>query len=389
MKKGLFRLQYEIDPAQRYTEAGSDRGAKIVSSEVQSEKVRRILEATSQMGYKETIMYLRTLQETEPRIAIVPITTYTPEALHYRLDGRNPRLTFVSRPLHTIHKLDDYLYSANQSLEEGAYLWCHTMTAALKSKLIEERYPWGIRKVVVAWDYLWNRVCPKLRLTHKLYFALTGGKSRTFTRVEIIGRLYRAGFEVVDEGFRQGEFFVLARKVGVPVDDMPPTGSPIIHLKRIGLDGKSIVVHKFRTMYTYSEYVQPYIYHYQSLERGGKFKDDYRVNFWGRWLRRVWLDELPMVWNLLRGDLKLVGVRPLSRQYFNLYSPEVQALRIRTKPGLLPPFYYEEHTPETLDEVQASERRYLEAYLKAPHKTDWRYFWGIVGNILFHKKHSA
>ena len=127
----------------------------------------------------------------------------------------------------------------------------------------------------------------------------------------------------------------------------------------------------------------------QSLERGGKFKDDYRVNFWGRLLRRVWLDELPMVWNLVRGDLKLVGVRPLSHQYFNLYSPEVQQLRIQTKPGLLPPFYYEEHTPETLEDVQESERRYLEAYLQKPFATDWRYFWGIVGNILFHKKHSA
>lgn len=388
MKKALFRLQYEIDPGQRYTEAGSDRGAKIVSSEVDNDKVRELLAATEHMGYKETIMYLRGRQEQEARIAIIPITTYTPEALCYRLEGKHPWLTFASRPLHTIYKLDEYLFAANRAMEEGTYLWCHTMTAALKRKLIEERYPWGIRKVMVGVDYLWHRVCPKLRMTHKLYFILTGGKSRTFTRVEIIGRLYRAGFEVADEGFRQGEFFVLARKAGAPIDDRRPTGSPIIHLSRIGKGGKEIVVHKFRTMYTYSEYVQPYIYHYQSLERGGKFKDDYRVNFWGRFLRRIWLDELPMVWNLLRGDLKLVGVRPLSRQYFNLYRPEVQELRIQTKPGLLPPFYYEAQTPETLEEVQESERRYLEAYLKAPFKTDWRYFWGIVGNILFHRKRS-
>ena len=91
----------------------------------------------------------------------------------------------------------------------------------------------------------------------------------------------------------------------------------------------------------FSEYIQDYIYHYQSLERGGKFKDDYRVNEAGHLLRRLWLDELPMVWNMLRGDMKLVGVRPLSRQYFGLYTPEMQALRTRTKPGLLPPFYYE------------------------------------------------
>ena len=142
-------------------------------------------------------------------------------------------------------------------------------------------------------------------------------------------------------------------------------------------------------MYYKNKYIQPYIYRYQSLERGGKFKNDYRVNTWGRILRRTWLDELPMLWNLFRGDLKLVGVRPLSRHYYNLYSDEMQQLRIKAKPGMLPPFYYERHTPETLEEVQQSERRYLEAYLKAPFKTDWKYFWGIVGNIIFNRKHSA
>ena len=102
----------------------------------------------------------------------------------------------------------------------------------------------------------------------------------------------------------------MAHKVKNPIDDAEPTGSPVIHLRRIGKDGKEIVVHKFRTMYTYSEYVQSYIYHYQSLERGGKFKGDYRVNFWGRFLRRIWLDELPMIWNLLRGDIKLLYISP-------------------------------------------------------------------------------
>jgi hypothetical protein len=263
------------------------------------------------------------------------------------------------------------------------------MTAVLKRKLTLQRYPWGVAHAMIAWDYLWHRVCPKLKLTRRLYFFVTKGKERTYNRVEILGRLYRAGFEVVDEQFRDGEFFVIAHKEHKPVEDTPPSGSPLIHLRRIGLGGKEIVVHKFRTMYTYSEYIQPYIYRYQSLERGGKFKNDYRVNTWGRILRRTWLDELPMLWNVLRGDLKLVGVRPLSRQYYNLYSDEMQQLRIKAKPGMLPPFYYERKTPETLDEVQESERRYLEAYLKRPFATDWKYFWGIIGNILFNRKHSA
>ena len=387
MKKGLFQLQYELD--QPYTEAGSDRGAKLATREVEDPHVREMLEVTEHMGYKELVKYLQQKQkERVDEFAIVPITTPTPEALAYRLEGHKPQLAFLSRPLHTVERLDEMLCVANEMLNDEGYLWCHSMTASLKRSLIEKRYPWGVRHVLIAWDYLWHRMCPKLKLTRGLYFAVTKGKKRTMSRVEIIGRLYRAGFEVVDERFREGEFFVTALKVAEPVDDASPSGSPIIHLRRIGKGGKEIVVHKFRTMYNYSEYVQPYIYHYQSLERGGKFKDDYRVNFWGRVLRKIWLDELPMLWNMLRGDLKLVGVRPLSRHYFSLYTPEMQQLRIRTKPGMLPPFYYDRHTPETIEEVQESERRYLEAYLKAPFKTDWRYFWGIVGNILLRRKRS-
>jgi len=74
-----------------------------------------------------------------------------------------------------------------------------------------------------------------------------------------------------------------------------------------------------------------------------------------------------------RGVWTLVGGRPLTSHYFSLYSEELRALRIRTKPGLIPPFYAD--MPGTLDEIQESERRYLEQYLRSPFLTDWRYFW--------------
>ena len=387
MKKGLFRLQYEIDESRPYTEAGSDKGAKLALDSIDDHEVREALREVERRSYKEGILWLRQ-QQNGDCMAVAPLTTSTPESLNFRMEGLSPKILFVTRPLHTIKMLDEFLAGAYHNLKTGAFLWCHSMTAVLKRKVIESTYPWGIRKAVATGHYIWHRVCPKLSLTRPLYFALTEGKNRTFNRVEVLGRLYRAGFEVLDEKFRDGEFMVTARKVHEPVNDTPPTGSPIIHLRRIGKNGKEIVVHKFRTMYTYSEYIQGYIYSHQSLDTGGKFKDDYRVNLWGKILRRLWLDELPMVWNMLRGELKLVGVRPLSRQYYSLYSPEMQQLRIKTKPGLLPPFYYGRQTPETLEEVQESERRYLEAYLKAPFATDWKYFWGIVGNILFRRKRS-
>lgn len=388
MKTPLFQLQYELPIDERYTESGSDAGAKLYLDLIDDQKVRRCLEETSQLSLKELMRWTDALEPSDD-ILVMPLTTRTPEALKYRLEGRHPKLLYFMRPLHTIYALNEILYEANRQLSNGAIICLHTMTSVLQRKLAKQRYPWGISHLVILWGYLWHRVFPKLKLTRSFYYAVTGGKNRSFNRVEVLGRLYRAGFEVLDEQFRQGEFFVTARKVKEPVNDLEPTGSPIIHLRRIGKDGKEIVVHKFRTMYTYSEYIQSYVFQYQNLQSGGKFKDDYRINFWGRVLRRIWLDELPMVWNMLCGDMKLVGVRPLSRQYFSLYTPEMQQLRTRTKPGLLPPFYYENKTPETIDEVQASERRYLEAYLKNPIATDWKYFWGIISNIIFNKKHSA
>ena len=383
--KTLFRLQYEL-PA--YTEEGASNGAKLDLHEIEDEGVRECLSQTAKLGHKELMKWLKDRPNDE-LVAAIPLTTVTPEALAYRLEGRRPKLVYIQRPLHTIQLLDELLAELNNHVDNGTIICCHSMTSRLKKAIIESRYPWVLRKVLVALHYLWHRVCPKLKLTRWLYFGLTSGKNRTFNRVEVMGRICRAGFIIIDEEFRDGEFFITARKMRPPVLDMAPSGSPIIHLKRVGKDGKRIVVHKFRTMYSYSEYIQSYIFEHQRLNTGGKFKDDYRINFWGRLLRRTWLDELPMVWNILRGDMKLVGVRPLSEQYFSLYSPEMQHLRTRTKPGLLPPFYYDQHTPETIDEVQESERRYLEAYLKKPFATDWRYFWGIIGNILFHKKHSA
>jgi lipopolysaccharide/colanic/teichoic acid biosynthesis glycosyltransferase len=94
-----------------------------------------------------------------------------------------------------------------------------------------------------------------------------------------------------------------------------------------------------------------------------------------------------MIYNLLKGDMKLVGVRPLSEHFFGLYPLEMQILRTNTKPGLVPPFYAD--MPKTLQEVIESERKYLEAYAKKPIRTDFRYFFLAVNNIFFKNARSS
>ena len=271
---------------------------------------------------------------------------------------------------------------------DGGYLWCHSRTSGLKKQIILGSHPGFIGKVIYFFHYFWHRFCARLKLTRWFYMAVTKGKNRSYSRVELLGRMYRAGFEVVDERFHHGEFFILGQKFRKPIWDDDPTYGALVKLNRVGYKGKMIGVYKFRTMFPYSEYLQPYILEHEGLQKGGKFAHDYRVNYWGRKLRSTWLDELPMGINILKGQMKLVGVRPLSRQYFKMYTPEMQELHISVKPGLLPPFYYDEKTPETIEDVQASEKRYIEAYHKHPFATDWRYFWGTVGNILFKHKRS-
>ena len=55
--------------------------------------------------------------------------------------------------------------------------------------------------------------------------------------------------------------------------------------------------------------------------------------------------------------MNLVGVRALSKHYFSLYPSDLQELRIKYKPGLIPPFYYD--MPKTFDEILSSEKKYL------------------------------
>jgi hypothetical protein len=230
------------------------------------------------------------------------------------------------------------------------------------------------------------RIFPKLPLTKRFYFWITNGYNRTISRAETFGRLYSCGFELISDQQIGDKLYFVARKVQEPAFDYHPTYGLLIRLKRTGKNGKIIYVYKMRTMHPYSEYLQDYVYKTNDLEEGGKFRDDFRVSTTGRIMRKLWIDELPMLINLLRGDLKLVGVRPLSNQYFELYSEELRAKRILTKPGLIPPFYAD--LPKTLEEIQSSEDRYLEAHFRHPFLTDWKYFWKAGYNIVVKRARS-
>jgi len=236
-------------------------------------------------------------------------------------------------------------------------------------------------------DFIFNRVVPKLFITSWLYYKIFQPKNKAVSKTEMLGRLYYCGFEIIDLNEGDNYLFVVARKVSEVLPHIEPRYGIFYTMKRVGKGGKEIRVLKLRTMNPFAEFLQEYIYEKYNLKEGGKFKNDFRIPKWGVWLRKYWIDEIPMIINLLKGDIKLVGVRPLSRHYFELYPLDLRKMRTKYKPGLIPPFYAD--LPKKLEEIFASERRYFEQYEQNPFITDFKYLFKALYNIFFRKARSS
>ena len=294
---------------------------------------------------------------------------------------------FNLKRINDIRYINQFFETANSKLPlNGTFIGC-VETKDLRKKRLFKKYffPFNFIYYYLI-DYPIKRVFPKFGLTKGFYFFLTHGSNRVFTRAETLGRLISSGFEITDEEYTDNLCYFAVKKVQEPSNDPEPTYGPLVKLERIGRNREMIRVLKLRTMYPFAEYLQDYMYSMHELKDGGKFQHDFRVSTMGKIMRRLWIDELPMLYNLIKGNMKLVGVRPLSKQYFNLYDKELQDKRIKHKPGLIPPFYYD--LPKTLEEIQKSEMKYLEAYEKAPFRTDWKYFWKAIFNIVIKQARS-
>ncbi len=340
------------------------------------------------------------------------ILSFAPESLiaflerHIELYSSNT-FTLRSTDLYNIAKLPDYRFDTlvnfaplnqirgvnkmftlvNDKLpDEGIWVCCYEPQSVTKRDILKH-YPPVLNWLYYTLFFLYKRVLPKLFMTSRLYFDITEGKDRVLSKAEVLGRLCYCGFEIVTERKIGNLDYVIARRKFRPQITERRLYGILVRLNRVGMNGKMFRVYKFRTMHPYSEFLQSYIYERYALQEGGKFSHDIRVTTLGRFMRKYWIDEWPMLINLLKGDMKLVGVRPISQQYFSLYSPELQAKRVKHKPGLLPPFYAD--MPKTLDEIQASEMRYLTmCEERGTLLTDFVYFWRIVYTILFKHAHS-
>lgn len=289
-----------------------------------------------------------------------------------------------------LHKINDfrrinqYLIKVNANLvKDGVFVCCGETITERRNRFFKMYTPYfGVFAYFI--DFVIRRACPKIPIVQGWYFALTQGKNRALSETEMIGRFYFCGFSLITKKDIDGLMHFILKKEKQPSHDPNPSYGPIIKLKRKGLNGKTIYISKFRTMHPYSEYLQDYVYKTSDLQEGGKFTNDFRITSWGKIFRTLWIDELPQLFSLLKGDVSLVGVRPLSEHYYELYPKDLQELRCKFKPGLVPPFYAD--MPKTFEDIVSSERIYLEKKQQHPFKTDWIYFWKVFWNIIF--KHA-
>ncbi|MFT5820016.1 MAG: lipopolysaccharide/colanic/teichoic acid biosynthesis glycosyltransferase [Crocinitomix sp.] len=222
-----------------------------------------------------------------------------------------------------------------------------------------------------------------------IYSCLTREKNRRLTKAEVLGRFVCHGFELVHvENNIDGFLYFVVKKVSEGVKGQMSSYGPVYKMPRIGKNGKLIHVYKFRTMHPYSEYLQDYILRNNGYGPNGKPANDFRLTSWGKVMRKYWLDEIPQLLNVIKGDMKLLGVRPVSKRYFEDIPAHIQDLRSTQKPGCISP-YVALNKPNAKDDVLFAEEIYLRFSKRKKHGADSSLMYLAVKNILFKGIRSA
>lgn len=287
-----------------------------------------------------------------------------------------------------IRYINKFFESVNSKLHyDGMLIVCFETFSARRRRKGVRKIPL-IRGIYFGLEFIFMRVFPKVWGFKKIYFLVTRGRNRLLSKAEVMGRLVSCGFDIVSYKNFKGLTYVVSRKVGEPVFNMDASYGPLYKMPRIGKNGKIIGVYKFRTMHPYAEYLQDYVLRVHGYAETGKPANDFRLTPWGKFLRRYWLDELPQLLNLLKGDLKLVGVRPIGNRYAEDIPKDLMALRLKHRPGCVPP-YVALNMKGSVEEVLEAERIYLMEKERRPYTTDTRFFFKAMFNIIFKRKRSA
>lgn len=276
-----------------------------------------------------------------------------------------------------INKYQRAIYK--NTLNGGYVLIVYKDLEIYEAELLNEKT--SIKRILNLINYfLFKRIIPKIRYLSSAYFILTKGKNKAISKAEVWGRLFHAGFEVVNEIVISGLSYCVARKAKTLSENPSPSYYPLIALNRVSLYGNIIKIHKIRSMYPYSEFLQKKVFEEGNMSSIGKADNDFRITKHGKIFRKYWIDELPQVIDWLRGEIKLVGIRAMSQHFFSLYPQEYKDLYFEVKPGIISPIFDEK--TNGFPEIIKIEQTYLEDYLRSPFITDFKYFFITLKDIL-------
>lgn len=160
--------------------------------------------------------------------------------------------------------------------------------------------------------------------------------------------------------------------IGIAIVIDNPKAGPIFSQCRIGRDGKPFKFYKFRSMYPDAETRLNELLDKNEMDGPVfKIKDDPRITRVGRFIRKVGLDELPQLWNILKGDMSIVGPRPALPREVEQYS-EYERQRLYVTPGLS---CYWQITPRRND---LSFEEWLELDIKYIQERSFLVDWKII-----------
>jgi lipopolysaccharide/colanic/teichoic acid biosynthesis glycosyltransferase len=130
----------------------------------------------------------------------------------------------------------------------------------------------------------------------------------------------------------------------------------------VGINGRRFRIVKFRTMVLDAEARYHELQHLSDT-RGAAFKmiDDPRITPWGRLLRKFSIDELPQLWNVLRGEMSLVGPRPAPPREVDIYDPWHRR-RLSMKPGLTGLWQVSSRLDEDFDDRATLDLDYIDRW---------------------------
>lgn len=172
--------------------------------------------------------------------------------------------------------------------------------------------------------------------------------------------------------------FLLLLALAIVVDS--PGAGPIFAQPRVGFRGKTFTMYKFRTMVPDAEAQLETLLPQNEMDGPAfKIRHDPRITRLGRFLRRSGIDELPQLWNVLRGDMSLVGPRPSLPREVARYDG-YHRRRLSVKPGIT---CYWQITPKrnslTFDQWLELDLRYIR---EQSLRTDWQILQATVGAVL-------